>query len=144
MCQFHFNLLIFIFRMCFNIAKCFVLFPYWIVVCRKPCQNGGVCAGNNRCTCPDGYRGRWCHKIKKYRKCPTCLNGGKCRKRRCRCQKGFTGSRCEKRWIFQILLYLHYSILFSWPFTSTQSPCCLSNKLFENINENLYNLTMML
>ncbi|XP_045207077.2 protein kinase C-binding protein NELL1-like isoform X1 [Mercenaria mercenaria] len=67
------------------------------LVCRKPCQNGGICAGNNRCTCPDGFRGRWCHKVRKYRRCPTCLNGGKCRKRRCRCRKGYTGSRCEKR-----------------------------------------------
>lgn len=68
------------------------------LVCRKPCQNGGVCAGNNRCACPEGFRGRWCHKIKKNRKCQvTCLNGGKCRKKRCRCKPGFTGMRCEIR-----------------------------------------------
>ncbi|KAL4229384.1 Neurexophilin [Mactra antiquata] len=68
------------------------------LVCRKFCQNGGYCSGNNRCTCPEGYRGRWCHKLIKYHECQAeCLNGGRCRKGRCRCLDGFTGTRCEKR-----------------------------------------------
>ena len=74
-------------------------------VCKKPCQNGGSCDGWNRCKCSAGYRGRWCHKKVKRRRCPgKCLNGGKCRRNRCRCKSGFSGARCEKR--YDIMSYL--------------------------------------
>ncbi len=30
--------------------------------CKRRCQNGGVCVEGNRCRCPKGFRGRFCHK----------------------------------------------------------------------------------
>ena len=32
--------------------------------CKRRCLNGGVCFknGENRCRCPPGFRGRFCHK----------------------------------------------------------------------------------
>lgn len=34
----------------------------FIAVCRKGCQNGGKCVSKNKCSCPQGFRGRRCHK----------------------------------------------------------------------------------
>jgi len=36
--------------------KCF----YFSVTCKRPCQNGGICLGLNRCKCPNGYGGSVC------------------------------------------------------------------------------------
>ena len=34
--------------------------------CKRKCQNGGICSKihRNRCKCPPGYRGRYCHRRK--------------------------------------------------------------------------------
>ena len=32
--------------------------------CRRKCKNGGVCVGNNKCSCPPDWRGRSCNKRK--------------------------------------------------------------------------------
>ncbi len=34
--------------------------------CRRKCKNGGVCVGNNRCSCPPEWRGRSCNKRKSF------------------------------------------------------------------------------
>jgi len=35
---------------------------YLLAICRRGCQNGGKCVSKNRCSCPQGFRGRRCHK----------------------------------------------------------------------------------
>ena len=37
---------------------------YYKPRCKRRCLNGGVCFknGENRCRCPPGFRGRFCHK----------------------------------------------------------------------------------
>ncbi|KAK3784592.1 hypothetical protein RRG08_003400 [Elysia crispata] len=29
--------------------------------CSRPCANGGKCIGRELCTCPEGYKGKYCH-----------------------------------------------------------------------------------
>ncbi|KAL4236643.1 biological adhesion [Mactra antiquata] len=64
------------------------------VTCKRPCQNGGICLGLNRCKCPTGYGGSLCQK-------PICilpcLNGGKCTSPYlCSCPPGYEGVRCQR------------------------------------------------
>ncbi|XP_067416320.1 epidermal growth factor-like protein 8 [Emydura macquarii macquarii] len=72
-------------------------------VCRKPCQNGGVCASPDRCRCPPGWGGRYCHvDVDECRApappCPQhCINTPG--SFRCLCEAGFTpgpdGTSCH-------------------------------------------------
>ena len=34
--------------------------------CVRSCRNGGVCVGNNKCSCPAAWRGKSCNKRKYY------------------------------------------------------------------------------
>lgn len=64
------------------------------VTCKRPCRNGGICLGLNRCKCLPGYVGDICEKAI----CILpCLNGGECEAPyRCVCPHAYEGVRCQK------------------------------------------------
>lgn len=64
------------------------------VACTLACQNGGTCAGANRCKCLPGYLGSQCQ----FAVCkPFCRNGGVCVKPgQCKCPPNYFGKSCER------------------------------------------------
>lgn len=38
----------------------FHIIPFFILACRRPCQNGGRCLGSNVCKCRPGFTGTRC------------------------------------------------------------------------------------
>ena len=34
--------------------------PYFIAICKQPCENGGWCVSPNQCQCPVGFTGNSC------------------------------------------------------------------------------------
>ncbi|GIX89368.1 protein shifted [Caerostris darwini] len=69
-----------------------------------PCLNNGRCVGINRCRCVNGFTGNQCEsavtqpaEITKRERCKKKCNHGKCRKKKCICEKGWFGGKCNKR-----------------------------------------------
>lgn len=104
-------------------------FPSEPVQCQKPCKNGGVCVGLNRCRCAKGFTGSLCetgwfvcvcvhvrdlclHFALKLLLCavsvavttpcvPPCQHGATCSPHNtCTCPEGTTGLRCERLWVW--------------------------------------------
>lgn len=73
-------------------------------VCRKPCQNGGICTRPNVCECHPGWGGKYCHvDVDECRaRVPFCAH--RCVNTvgsyKCECQPGFSlgsdGKSCDK------------------------------------------------
>ncbi|XP_069491035.1 epidermal growth factor-like protein 8 [Ambystoma mexicanum] len=73
-------------------------------VCRKPCQNGGICTRPNVCECRPGWGGKYCHVDVDECRAPVPLCTHLCMNTvgsyRCTCHAGFSlsedGTSCEK------------------------------------------------
>lgn len=63
-------------------------------VCKPQCMNGGICRGNNRCECADGYKGAYCQNAICTRKCMSnaiCVEPDICK-----CKPGYSGPKCTR------------------------------------------------
>lgn len=103
------------------------LVPTEPVQCQKPCRNGGVCVGFNRCRCAKGFTGEVCETgqcathtcagftplclfllmflfprpVAVTTPCiPPCQHGATCSPHNtCTCPEGTTGLRCQRLWV---------------------------------------------
>ncbi|MEQ2211621.1 hypothetical protein XENOCAPTIV_009559 [Xenoophorus captivus] len=67
------------------------------VHCQKPCRNGGVCVGLNRCRCAKGFTGSLCETGVTTQCVPPCQHGATCSPHNtCTCPEGTAGLRCER------------------------------------------------
>ena len=57
-----------------------------------------MCNGSVDCGNGNDERNEFCpaYQVERSSSCPVCLNGGVCRRRRCRCPEGWSGRRCQR------------------------------------------------
>uniref|UniRef100_A0A8C3FIQ2 von Willebrand factor D and EGF domain-containing protein n=1 Tax=Chrysemys picta bellii TaxID=8478 RepID=A0A8C3FIQ2_CHRPI len=80
-----------------NILSCVPFYTCLIVICivlcDPPCEHGGTCVAQNRCSCAYGFVGPRCETMICNR---HCHNGGKCvSPDECKCKTGWSSPSCE-------------------------------------------------
>lgn len=106
------------------------LLPSELLQCQRPCRNGGVCVGFNRCQCAKGFVGELCETGQCAARAragitplclllmpifsrpvavtipcvPPCQHGATCSPHNtCTCPEGTAGLRCERLWVSVVI-----------------------------------------